>query len=126
MEFIHETITGTHLLHWLTVAVPVATLVVVSGVVHRRTAARLLLIGVAMTLATAALASTALSQVRYGAPLPLARVGLDPLGGDMQTSVTLLRACFVANLLFWCSTAVLLGGFIQALARRLLPCPARA
>ena len=125
MEFIHETITGTHLLHWLTVAVPVATLVVVSGVVHRRTAARLLLVGVAMTLATAALASTALTQVRYGAPLPLARVGLDPLG-EMQTSITLLRACFVANLLFWCSSAVLLGGFIQALARRLLPCRARA
>jgi ABC-type uncharacterized transport system permease subunit len=123
MLLIHETLTGTHLLHWLTGAVPVATLFVVSGIVSSKTAAKLLLVGVAMTLATAGLSSVApeVSQVRHGAPLPMARTGLDPLTGDVRTSITVLRACFVANLLFWCSSAVLLGAFIQSMVRRLRP-----
>ena len=123
MQLIHETLTGTHLLPWLTGAVPLATLIVVSGIVRTRTAAKLLLLGVVMTLATVGLVSTApeLSQMRYGAPLPMARTGLDPITGDVRTSVTVLRACFVANLLFWCSSAVLLGALIQSLVRRLRP-----
>lgn len=127
MQLLHETLCGTHLLHWLTGAVPVATLLVVSGVVHRKIAARLLLLGVAMTMATALLASTApgLSQMRYGAPLPMARAGLDPVTGDLRTSITLLRACFVANLLFWCSGAVLLGALVRSVARQLRLRPAR-
>lgn len=127
MQFIHETVCGTHLLHWLTGAVPMATLLVVSGVLRSKIAARLLLLGVAMTMATALLASTApaLSQVRYGAPLPMARIGLDPLTGEVRTSITVLRACFVANLLFWCSSAVLLGALIQSLVRQLRPRPTR-
>ncbi|MCA9707352.1 MAG: hypothetical protein KDK70_15975 [Myxococcales bacterium] len=121
MQLVHETLTGTHLLHWLTVAMPIATLLVVSGSVHSRLAARLLLLGVVVTLATAGLASVGpgLSQVRYGAPLPMARMGLDPVTGDASTSITVLRTCFVANLLFWCSSAVLLGALTRSLARRL-------
>ena len=127
MQLIHETLTGSHLLHWLTVAVPVATLIVVSGVVSTRKAARLLLLGVVMTLGTAFLASTAphLSHVRYGAPLAMARAGIDPLTGELRTSITMLRACFVADLLFWCSSAVLLGALIQSAVRQLRPRPRR-
>jgi hypothetical protein len=108
-------------LHWLTAAVPLATLLVVSGTVRSKTAARLLLIGVAMTLATSLLASVAptSSHVRYGGPLPFARIGLDPLTGELRATITVLRACFVADLLFWCSNAVLLGSLIQYLARRI-------
>ena len=125
MQLIHETLTGSHLLHWLTAAVPVATLLVVSGMVSSKKAARLLLLGIVMTLGTLLLASVAptLSHVRYGAPLAMARAGLDPLSGEMRTSVTVLRACFVANLLFWCSSAVLLGALIQSVTRRLRPRP---
>lgn len=123
MQLIHETLGGTHLLHWLSGAVPLATLVVVSGVLRGKVAARLLLVGVAMTMATTALTSTApeLLQLRYGAPLPMARAGLDPLTGDVSTSITVLRACFVANLLFWCSGAVLLGALVQAIAGQVRP-----
>lgn len=109
------------MLHWLTAAVPVATLIVVSGLVSSKKAARLLLIGIAATFATAVLCSQApqLAQVRYGAPLAMAQAGIDPLTGELRSSITVLRACFVANLLFWCSSAVLLGAVIQTLARRL-------
>jgi hypothetical protein len=122
MQLLHETVTGAHLLHYLTGAVPTATLLVVSGTLHSKKAARLLLVGIAMALATMCLASTApaLLQVRYGAPLPMARAGLDPLTGELCTSITVLRACFVANLLFWCSSAVLLGAFIQSMVRGMI------
>lgn len=130
MELLHESIRGIHMLHWLTVAVPLATLVVVTGLVRSRKAARLLLLGVAMTFAAAALASEApeLSQVRYGAPLAMAHAGIDPASGELHTSLTVLRACFVANLLFWCSASVLLGFVIQGLTRRapLRPAGSRA
>jgi len=121
MQLIHQTLTGGHLLHWLTFAVPAATLLVVGGLVPSKTAARLLLVGVAMTLATAVVSSTApdLFQVRYGAPLAMARAGLDPLTGQPRTAITLLRACVVGNLLFWCSSAVLLGALTRAVAPRL-------
>ena len=33
MELLHDSIRGIHMLHWLTAAVPLATLVVVSGMV---------------------------------------------------------------------------------------------
>ncbi len=120
MEWLHDTVTGTHVLHWLSVAGPLATLLIVSGALRSRTAARLLLIGVAMTVATGFVYSTApeLSQARYGAPLPVARAGVDLASGELRTAVTVLRTCFVANLLFWCSTAVLLGALIQSTARR--------
>jgi hypothetical protein len=120
MQILHDAVQGIHLLHWLTVAVPLATLVVVSGVLRTKKTARLLLLGVMMTLVTAGLASTApgASHMRYGAPLPFARAGLDPLTGELRTAITVLRACFVADLLFWCSSAVLLGALIQRLAQR--------
>lgn len=107
------------MLHWLTVAMPLATLLVVSGVVGPRKAARLLLAGVAMTLGTLVLSSTdvGLTHVRYGAPLPMARAGLDPLTGDPSTAITVLRACVVADVLFWCSGALILGALEQTLMR---------
>ncbi|MCA9655379.1 MAG: hypothetical protein H6712_23670 [Myxococcales bacterium] len=121
MELLHDSIRGIHMLHWLTAAVPLATLVVVSGMVPSRRAAHLLLLGVAATMATAVLGSAApeLAQLRYGAPLPMAQVGVDPLTGELRGSITVLRACFVANLLFWCSGTVLAGAFIRGLARRI-------
>jgi hypothetical protein len=120
MRLLHDSLQGIHLLHWLTATVPLATLLVVSGTLRTKKAARLLLIGVAMTLVTAMLASIAptSSHVRYGAPLPFARAGLDPLTGELRTTITVLRACFVADLLFWCSNAVVLGSLIQHVARR--------
>ena len=115
MGYIHEVVQGIHLLHWLTVAVPLATLVVVSGVLRPRQAARLLLVGVVATFATVLLTSVApgSSHVRHGAPLAFARAGLDPLTGDPSPALTILRACFVADLAFWCSSAVLLGALIR-------------
>jgi hypothetical protein len=106
------------MLHWLTFAVPLATFVVVSGILRPAKAARLLLVGVATTLASAALVSVApgSSHVRYGAPLAFARAGLDPLSGDPSTALAVLRTCLVADLLFWCSSAVLLGALVQAIA----------
>ncbi|MCX4247859.1 hypothetical protein [Paraliomyxa miuraensis] len=119
MHVLHDTLQGIHLLHWLTGAVPVATLLVVSGWVSAKKAAHLLLLGVALTLLTTALSSVdpELSHVRYGAPLPLARAGFDSLSGDLRTSITVLRACFVADLLFWCSGAVLVGAVVQGMGR---------
>lgn len=119
MGILHDAVQGMHLLHWLTAAVPLATLLVVSGTLHTKKAARLLLLGVAMTWATTMLASIApgSSHVRYGAPLPFARAGLDPLTGELRTTITVLRACLVGDLLFWCSSALLLGAVIQSLAR---------
>lgn len=119
MDLVHDAVQGIHMLHWLTAAVPLATLVVVSGVLDSKKAARLLLVGIATTLASALLVSVApgSSHVRYGAPLAFARAGLDPLTGDPSTTLTLLRACFVADLAFWCSSAVLLGAIIAGLAR---------
>lgn len=120
MRLIHDSLQGIHLLHWLTATVPLATLLVVSGTLRTKKVARLLLIGVAMTLATAMLASVAptSSHLRYGAPLPFARIALDPLTGELRATMTMLRACFVADLLFWCSGSVLLGSLIQFLAGR--------
>jgi hypothetical protein len=120
MSFVHDAVQGIHMLHWLTFAVPLATLVVVSGILHPSKAARLLLVGVATTIASSFLVSMApgCSHVRYGAPLAFARIGLDPLTGDPTTALTVLRACFVADLAFWCSSAVLLGAVFQSLARR--------
>jgi hypothetical protein len=120
------------MLHWLTLAVPLATLVVVSGMLGPKKAARLLLVGVATTLATVLLVSVApgSSHVRYGAPLAFVRAGLDPLTGDPSTALKILRACFVADLAFWCSGAVLLGVLIQTQglgsARRVRRQPGRA
>jgi hypothetical protein len=121
MPTIHDAVQGVHMLHWLTAAVPLATLLVVTGIVSPTKAARLMLVGVATTLATILLASVApaSTHVRYGAPLAFARAGLDPLTGDPTTALTVLRACFVADLLFWCSGALLLGAVIQRLARSL-------
>lgn len=121
MGFPHDSVQGIHLLHWLTVAAPLATLVVVSGMLHPTKAARLLLVGVATTFATGMLDSVApgSSHVRYGAPLPFVRAGLDPLTSDPSTALTILRTCFVADLVFWCSSTVLLGVLIQTLARRM-------
>jgi hypothetical protein len=120
MGLVHDAVRGIHMLHWLTVAVPLATLVVVSGTLGPRKAARLLLVGIATTFATALLVSVApgSSHVRYGAPMAFVRAGLDPLSGEPSTALTVLRACFVADLAFWCSSAVLLGAVIQGLARR--------
>lgn len=120
MDLVHDAVQGIHMLHWLTAAVPLATLVVVSGVLGSKKAARLLLVGIATTLASTLLVSVApgSSHVRYGAPLAFARAGLDPLTGDPSTTLTVLRACFIADLAFWCSSAVLLGAVIQGLARR--------
>ncbi len=125
MAWLHDGVTGTHLLHWLSGAVPLATLLIVAGALDTRKAARLLLVGVAMTLLTVLVQSTAASpmQVRYGAPLPMARASVDIMTGEFRSSIMVLRACFVANLLFWCSTSVLLGAMIQALVRRI---PGRA
>lgn len=119
MHLVHGALQGIHMLHWLTVAVPLATLLAVSGIVRPKKTARLLLVGVAMTLATAALTSIDPEHalIRYGAPLPMVRAGFDPLTGELRTGFTLLRACFVANLLFWSSGALLLGALIQTLAR---------
>lgn len=118
-EGVHDAVQGVHMLHWLTAAVPLATLLVVTGIVSPTKAARLMLVGVATTFATLLLASVApaSTHVRYGAPLAFARAGLDPLTGDPSTTLTVLRACFVADLLFWCSGALLLGALIQRLAR---------
>ena len=120
MQLLHDALQGIHMLHWLTGAVPVATLLVVSGWVGAKKVAHLLLLGVAVTLLTIALSSVdpELSHVRYGAPLPLARGGLDPTSGDLRTSITVLRACFVADLMFWCSGAVLVGAVVQGSSRR--------
>lgn len=121
MGSIHDGVQGIHMLHWLTVAVPLATLVVVTGMLRPTKAARLLLVGIATTLATVAVTSVAAgaSTMRMGAPLAFARAGLDPLGADASPVITLLRACLVADLLFWCSSAILLGALIQSLARGL-------
>lgn len=115
MDLVHDVVQGIHMLHWLTVAVPLATLVVVSGMLGSKKAARLLLVGIVATLASVLLTSVApgSSHVRHGAPLAFARAGLDPLTGDPRTTLTILRACFVADLAFWCSGAVLLGALIQ-------------
>ncbi len=123
MRLIHDAVQGIHLLHWLTLAVPLATLLVVCGTLGTKRAARLLLIGVATTLATAGLTSMdpTASHMRYGAPLSFARVGLDPLTGELGRTLSVLRACFVADLLFWCSSALLLGALIRALTRRARP-----
>lgn len=123
MGLIHDTVQGTHMLNWLTAAVPLATLLVVCGTLGTKKAARLLLLGIAMTLATIALGSLdpGSSHMRYGAPLPFARAGIDPRLGDVDTTLSVLRACFVADLLFWCSSAVLLGALVQSLARRARP-----
>lgn len=120
MDLVHDAVQGIHMLHWLTAAVPLATLVVVSGVLGSKKAARLLLVGIATTLASTLLVSVApgSSHVRYGAPLAFARAGLDPITGDPSTTLTVLRACFVADLAFWCSSAVLLGALIAGLTRR--------
>ena len=124
MDLVHTTIRGAHLLHWLTFAMPVATLLVVSGAVRSARAAKLILLGIAVTFATLLLSSYApeLHQVRYGAPMPIVRTAYDIVGDGQRTSLTILRAGFVANLLFWCSSSVLLGACIQTLARRLSPC----
>lgn len=116
---VHDAVQGVHMLHWLTAAVPLCTLLVVTGIVSPKKAARLMLVGVATTLATVLVASVApgFTHVRYGAPLAFARAGLDPLTGDPST-LTLLRACFVADLLFWCSGALLVGALVQRVARR--------
>ncbi len=121
MELLHDSIRGAHLLHWLTFAVPLSTLVVVGGMLRVSKASKLLLLGVVATFATLLLHSNApqLHQVRYGAPLPIARAGIDITTGELLTSLTVLRTSFVADLLFWCSSAVLLGLFIQSLVRRL-------
>ncbi|MEM7156181.1 MAG: hypothetical protein AAF799_25230 [Myxococcota bacterium] len=123
MELVHTTIRGAHLLHWLTFAMPAATLLVVSGVLRSRRAAKLILLGIVVTFATLLLSSYApeLHQVRYGAPLPIVRTGYDTMGDGGRTSLTILRAGFVADLLFWCSSTVLAGASIQTLARRLSP-----
>lgn len=126
MELLHDAVRGIHLLHWLTVAVPLATLVVVSGAVRPRLTGRLLLLGVAVTLATGLLGSIApeTHQIRYGAPLPMLTAGLDASTGEARTPLTILRACFVADVLFWCSLALLLGAVGQGVSRRL--CAARS
>ncbi len=120
MGFIHDAVTGAHMLHWLTLAVPAATLVVVSGVLSPRVASRLMLIGVVMSVATGVLVSIdpALSQARYGAPLPLAHLPVDLATGQARASLYVLRACLVADVLFWCCNALLLGAVIEGLTRR--------
>lgn len=117
---IHDWIRGIYLLHWLTGAVPLATLVVVGGVLRPNVAARLVLAGVIVTLASGWLYSIApeTSQIRYGAPLPMVCAGLDLASGELRTPLHLLRACFVANLLFWSSTFVLLGAIVTPLWTR--------
>jgi len=120
MGFPHDAVQGIHLLHWLTIAAPLATVVVVSGMLRPTKAARLLLVGVVATFATAIVTTVApnSSHVRHGAPLAFLRMGLDPLTGEPSTALTVSRMCFIADLAFWCSSAVLLGVLIQILARR--------
>ncbi len=124
MELLRGHFTGTFLLHFLTVAAPLATLIIVSGFVSGKAALRLLLLGVVATAATLALSSVvstaSYAQIEYGAPLPFARAALDEAAAQRIAAPTLLPANLLGDLAFWCSTTVVVGSLLRWLTLRMV------
>ncbi|MEM6992163.1 MAG: hypothetical protein AAF721_16755 [Myxococcota bacterium] len=117
MELLRGHLTGTHLLHMLTVLAPMATVIIVSGMISAKTAMKLLGLGVLLTLGTVGLAtvatSTSVPHLEVGAPLPLARAALEAKLFDRILTATLLPANLLGDLVFWCSTSVIIGSVIR-------------
>lgn len=114
------------MLHWLSVAVPLTALIVVSGAVSWRRACWLTLLGLLVTVATVQLTSVqgGTPSAYFGAPLPLARAPV-AADGSLAAMPTPLVAFAVADALFWISATLLLGTLVTVLARLGTPRPRR-
>ncbi len=123
---VHGHISGVHMLHWLSVAVPLAALVAACGVVSLRRACWLSLLGLLLTVATVQLTSVKgeAPTAFFGAPLPLARAPV-AADGTLAAMPTPLPTYAIADALFWVSTVVLLGTLVTVLARLGAPRPHR-
>jgi hypothetical protein len=129
---LHDHVTGVHLLHGLTAAVPLAALLVATGAITLRRTAWLALLGLLLTLASAQLVSihgpeharvavqVGVRVAWFGAPLPYARAVVDANGG-LATTPTILRAYAFADALFWVCAAVILGSILSVLSRLSTP-----
>jgi hypothetical protein len=108
------------MLHGLSVLVPLATLVTVSGWLSARRVFWLALLGLLLAVATTQLSSVhgpADARVAdFGAPLPFARAPLDA-SGNLAAFPSLLRAYAVADALLWISVTILLGAVVVGLVR---------
>ena len=126
MGALHGHLSGLHLLHWLSVAVPLTALVAACGLVSLRRVCWLTLLGVLLTVASVQLTSVqgGTPTAFFGAPLPLARAPV-AADGTLAATPTVLVTYAVADALFWVTAVVLFGTLITVLARLGTPRPRR-
>lgn len=124
MELVRAHFSGAYLLHYLTVAAPLATLVIGSGALGWKRAMQLILLGVGLTAASFGLASVVStashSTIEYGAPLAYARAGWDAAAGQRLDVPAIVQANLIGDLAFWCSTTVVFGSILGWTIRRTL------
>ena len=121
MELVRGFFSGALLLHVLTVAAPLATLIVAGGIASWRSSLLLLALGLGATAATlelsSSVATSSMTRIEVGAPLPFARLpgGVD--GVDRLAGITLLPANLLGDAIFWCSAAIVVGTLLRVAAR---------
>ena len=124
VELLRAHFSGAYLLHYLTVAAPLATIIIASGALGWKRALQLILLGVVITGATFGLTSVvstaSYSTIEYGAPMAYARAAWDAGAGQRLDIPTLVRANLIGDLAFWCSTTVVFGSILGWTIRRLL------
>ena len=123
MGLLHQHLTGELVLHWLSVAVPLAALLAAAGAIRPARAALVLLIAIIVTGATFQLGSLQPAGetgalARFGAPLPFAKAAADPHTGDLRGPLGIVDAYLFADVLFWASAGIVLTSISRVFAPR--------
>lgn len=112
------------LLHFLTVLAPLATIIIVSGAISWKTSLKLVLFGLLAAAATfqldSVVAASGSAHVEYGAPLPYARAAWDLALSQRKGDPTPLPANLIGDVVFWCSSTVVIGTLLRWVALRLV------